>query len=48
MNVYRVRWINISGQGIPDQIELFPNEDSALSALTLTNGISANWHGILE
>ncbi len=43
-----VRWINVSGQGLPDRLELFPSRVAANLAIEATNNHSANWHGVIE
>lgn len=43
-----VRWINVTGQGIPDRLELFETREAANKAITENNRFSANWQGVIE
>lgn len=48
MEPVTVRWINVTGQGIPDRLELFETREAANRAITENNKFSANWQGVIE
>lgn len=48
MRPVTVRWINVTGQGITDRLELFETREAANKAISENNKLSANWQGVIE